>query len=104
MLIVEVEDHNDEEAGPASPTSPIPAVSIATEAAGVDRADSSEWQKVKADSDWVVAVSKTGKAITLLATRVRKRKEERLSLRLKNPKGERVPYSLRSQRVPPSLF
>jgi len=91
---VKVEDQNDDEAGPAE--SSTPDVSFAAEA--VDRANSNDW--TKADSDWVVEANKIKKETTLLATRVRKGKEERLSLTLKNPKGDRVPDSLRSQRVP----
>jgi len=83
----------------------MPATLIATEAKleEVDFAHSSEWITVKADSDWVIEEIEKGKTTTILATRVRKGKSERLSLTLKKPKGERVPGFFRSQTAPPCI-
>lgn len=95
---VKVESRTSEEASSAACSIPESPTTAEIEVKEVDRTNSNDW--IKADSDWVVAATKTGKATTLLATRVRKGKEERLSLTLKNPKGERVPDSLRSQIAP----
>jgi hypothetical protein len=83
----------------------ILATLIATEAESeeVDFAHSSEWTTVKTDSDWVIEEFEKGKTTTILATRIRKGKSERLSLTLKKPKGERVPEVFRSQTAPPCI-